>query len=355
MLDAGILDRMTFTADQRAALAAIDERIDASPEARALYHADASALSAGGEELVSASEARQGAFDALWELYPAYVLLGEAPALREKYHLSGIPEAIFFDTLAGIPLWMNHFERKNGRMGLKQFEWLSWCLRFRLFRLGRLEYIFGVCEMPAYAYVRRDGGDTVVLADSDLPFDNNGRLVKPGETDRRTRIVFAENAVTGRPVLPDGHLAPRDVTLALTQWRRALAPGDPVIQTHIPEGAPLAPESVLDSLARAPAFFERYFHRRAAAFQCESWLMSPSLAHILPDSNIARFQRLFRSVPFTTRDKQVFERVYGRALTRWEDMPMDTALRRGVAQWYGTGGDCRSMFGFRLIGEEQTI
>ncbi|MEG0271055.1 MAG: hypothetical protein RR821_12475, partial [Clostridia bacterium] len=90
-----------------------------------------------------------------------------------------------------------------------------------------------------------------------------------------------------------------------------------------------------------------------AAFTCGSWLMSPSLPILAPGSHIAAFQQMFHVVPYTVRDNQIFERVYGRPFSIWEDMPMQTHLQRAVRDWYLLGNNCRQMQGVYLLPERE--
>lgn len=69
-----------------------------------------------------------------------------------------------------------------------------------------------------------------------------------------------------------------------------------VISTHIPRTGPLTPDSVQASFAAAVAFFDRHFPEiPTATVFCHSWLLDPELtAGLAADSNMARFQRLWR-------------------------------------------------------------
>ena len=56
-------------------------------------------------------------------------------------------------------------------------------------------------------------------------------------------------------------------------------------------------ESVDDSFAAATDFFARYFPDYPTRdFYCQSWLLDPQLATLLPDSNLAAFQRRWTPV-----------------------------------------------------------
>ncbi len=69
-----------------------------------------------------------------------------------------------------------------------------------------------------------------------------------------------------------------------------------VLSTHIPRGDGLAPADVDASLAAAPAFFaERFPQHPAQDVHCHSWMLDPRLPELLPGSNLASFQRRWRT------------------------------------------------------------
>lgn len=65
----------------------------------------------------------------------------------------------------------------------------------------------------------------------------------------------------------------------------------PVLSVHIPGDGPLEPDAVDDSLVQASTFFEEHHPDLGPIdwFICESWLLDPALAHLVPGSNIAAF------------------------------------------------------------------
>jgi hypothetical protein len=104
-----------------------------------------------------------------------------------------------------------------------------------------------------------------------------------------------------------------------------------VLSTHIPMSGPLTPASADESFAAARTFFAEHFPDYPTRwFHCCSWLLDPALSELLPESNLAAFQRRWT--------------LYGRAEPGVEDLlffvfqrrghidptslPRDTALRR---------------------------
>ena len=113
-----------------------------------------------------------------------------------------------------------------------------------------------------------------------------------------------------------------------------------VLSTHIPRSGPLSPSSVDEALAAATGFFARYFPDYPTRdFFCESWLLDPQLSTLLPDSNLAAFQRRWNvSGDRQPGDAEVLFFVFNqRGPVDPESLPRDTALRQSMAGWLAAG------------------
>ncbi len=74
-------------------------------------------------------------------------LLADCPRLHLAYREKGIPEAVFWDTVADIRQWALNCRRETGVFGLVETDWLRRHMEMRLFRLGALQF----CMAPAHA------------------------------------------------------------------------------------------------------------------------------------------------------------------------------------------------------------
>ncbi|NMM93653.1 acyltransferase domain-containing protein [Bifidobacterium oedipodis] len=118
-------------------------------------------------------------------------------------------------------------------------------------------------------------------------------------------------------------------------------PGDgKQINIHIASNASIAPEACADSLRRAKTFTERFFPEYAdAPYACDSWLLSPELAKLLPDaSNIIRFQRMFDIVAVHPEDSHWREWVFQRNPAPVAELPEHTSLQRAIKRHLLQGG-----------------
>lgn len=112
------------------------------------------------------------------------------------------------------------------------------------------------------------------------------------------------------------------------------------LNVHIPEGESLAFEKCMDSFRRAERFFADRGEGKPEFYMCDSWLLSPALKELLPaDSNIIRFQDLFRIVKVHYAFPQAEQRIFGDILEDKSRYPEDTSLRRKAKRCFQEGKD----------------
>ena len=63
--------------------------------------------------------------------------------LAKDYKRHGIPEDVLIDTLRDVVLWTNAWSEVKGELFLGELPWLSNSFKFKLFRLGSLEFMAG--------------------------------------------------------------------------------------------------------------------------------------------------------------------------------------------------------------------
>ena len=275
-----------------------------------------------------------------WRNYPRHdsaagALLLVFPVLhhladvRALFKARGIPEPFLRTLMADLPRWVaTYADRTRGEVGFAEVAWLREHVSGRMFQVGRLQFQPASWQAPwtllrdargAFALVAH-GGDRVA---ADGQFASSAGVGQAGARD----LVYEERpeGVFGHRVLPDGSLAREPESFPSGRWTRHVAPGDPVINIHIPGGSPLDPVACRASVREAQAFFRKYFPDRpianAKAMVCETWLLYPDFQKILPPgSNIVAFQKLFILHPLRNMgDGQFYERAFvpdGRAVTR---------------------------------------
>jgi hypothetical protein len=107
-----------------------------------------------------------------------------------------------------------------------------------------------------------------------------------------------------------------------------------VLSTHVPADGPLPPTAVDESFATARAFFAAHFPDYPVRwFHCRSWLLDPTLSELLPESNLAAFQRRWSlyGPPEPGEEDLRFFVFQQRGQVELTSLPTDTALRRMAA------------------------
>ncbi len=119
--------------------------------------------------------------------------------------------------------------------------------------------------------------------------------------------------------------------------------GTKALSVHIPAGEPLVYEECQKSFAEARAFFGGEY----GVFVCDSWLLSPHLKEILPESsNIIRFQNLFEVTEVNYAYPQAEQRIFGDVLEDKRQYPEDTSLRQRAKAYVLAGRDLGIGLGF---------
>ncbi len=293
-------------------------------------------------------------------MLPALMLAAGIPKLRLVHAARGIPEAITRDTTSDLEVWMRTFQRQTGYHGLMNLRWLANHWQARLYRIGRLQFIQG--RFPDKVRVFEEKASKRILA-----------FAEPGETQFRcdglvngTNDIYdpeawlptlniTEQAITGHPVDPSGFVLPRAISLPAGEWRQVLAPNDPMLDIHIPEGGPMDFEACGLAMEQARAFFAKHFpdKPKPLAFYCGTWFFDSQLKAILPaSSNIVRFQREFYLYPMFSTDAETFRRVFGGKPADFASAPRDTSLRRAILDFTLAGNRLRCASGFRLINSQ---
>lgn len=105
-----------------------------------------------------------------------------------------------------------------------------------------------------------------------------------------------------------------------------LKEGCKVLNVHIPEGEPLTEAACKASILKAKELFPEY-----QALVCNTWLLSPGLKNILPEtSNIIKFQKLFQMYATQEESSEAIKNIFGKNVGELETLPEDTSLQKNA-------------------------
>lgn len=150
-----------------------------------------------------------------------------------------------------------------------------------------------------------------------------------------------------------GSWTPRQVSARLfrigqLEYELTALEGAPIVSLHIPTDVDLHPEVLVPSIREGLAELYRCFPEyEGKPIYCHSWLMSPLLKEMLPESsNILRFQELFDMTPETTPGNDVLLWVFKNYKLPKEELPENTSLQRKLKRFYLDGGQFREGIGY---------
>lgn len=116
--------------------------------------------------------------------------------------------------------------------------------------------------------------------------------------------------------------------------------GKKAVSIHIPTDACFAPEAVQKSLDQAQELLQSRFpeYERGIWF-CHSWLLSPTLREMLPESsNILSFQRRFAVRKLDMPCEGMLQWVFKNPKLSLGELPENTSLQRKIKAYLRSGG-----------------
>ena len=286
-----------------------------------------------------------------------WLALGAAPRLRVRNEPRGIAEQVTRATLEDIAIAVRrHAHYTEGAVGIapRLLHWHRLVASGDLFRVGRFEYIARAFRGRLRAFRENETGRVVALSEHETEYDAQGYLPLEGEAVA-WRASFEETATAfvGNPVSPRGFAAQDTVTLPRDRWQCVLAPGDMVLEIHIPEGDALTTESCRDSLVAAREFFARHFPElNLHGFACYSWLFNTQFETMFPPhSRVVGWQRECSLFPMPSTGLDGLYFVFGEDTIDLATAPRDTQLRRAFLEHLEAGNKLRSGGMFFLFEE----
>jgi hypothetical protein len=275
-------------------------------------------------------------------LFSTIVLLSGFESVKEYYVKEGISEKVLKDTMADLPLWINHYYDNRGEYGLNEFGWLLNHFKCQLFKLGRLQFKASRFHEKIIAFKNCESGEIVTLSNGGVKYREDGLVDgTSGIYDKEAwESVYneCENVIEGNPII-NGYCNKEIIQLKTSSWEKVLESGDEIIEVHIPAGEKMDFKKCVQSYEIAKGFYKKYFPEKPLkAFVCESWLLDPRLQDILPgEANIVKFQRYAMLFPMLSSDSQTIERVFSNDLESAINSGKLSTLQRGILDFMNKG------------------
>lgn len=131
--------------------------------------------------------------------------------------------------------------------------------------------------------------------------------------------------------------------------------GDPVILIHIPGGAPLNMDDVMESLAMAYLHFKSRFQNETVPFITHSWLIYPPYQNgvFKEGGNLQKFIKLFDVIEAGDEHFGNFSTVFGCPYPGKDlsGVPQKTSLQRNMLEYLKQGGIMGQGYGIFFYGK----
>ena len=277
-----------------------------------------------------------------------FAQLAFAPEMADFYISRGLPKVYFSETLtdmfevSGIYAYSLTVDRL-GYNNITYFWWNQYYINHKIVRIGQLNFEIDRMFGENCIALRSDKGEYKLLAYNKGVTETGQVLGTLGDEKQAFFADFAEteDAYEGYEIDTDAALiTTRRLTLPKKEWTVAIRPGDNFLNVHIPRSGKIDRESNLFAYREALRLHRIMFpDRDFKAIGCSSWLVSPKLGELLPEtSNIVAFMSGYRKYPVKTQGQAVFGFLFTKKVQRYEDLPEDTSLRRAVKKLYMDGG-----------------
>ena len=212
-----------------------------------------------------------------------------------------------------------NYARDNTYAMLRLGEYLYSYAKPLMLRIGRFAYELTRFENDVYDIYEKDG-EYEFVPKSDAMFDATG--------------------------YPDKNGTLRKTSINLHGWNKALNDGDYVITMHIPGNERLTKDTIESSLEKAVPILKSVFGEyKPKKLVCTSWLLSPQLKFLRPDSGIMRFQSYYDIVPWYSNDNSFYEHVFRSPIIPPEKLVPKNNFQKSLLDIYLNGGSLHDGFG----------
>ena len=283
--------------------------------------------------------------DSVMRFYPLLILCAMLPSAIKKYRGRGFSEEEIYEILTPtisnrVALCEEHSQKQG--VDTAGFNWMRIYALAEIFPAG----IFNITPKRfgdnAIVLKNKSTGELAVLM-KNTEFHHTGMVLGSTGFENSEKAFPADyretdDAYFGRVI--KNSLATQEIgEYKKCEWEVLLDAGDGFAGVHIPRGADLTDEKILDSFKLALEKTRKHYPEFSAkAVCCASWMLDPSLEEILGEkSKITGFIRHFVKYPMKSSETSIFGFVFPKIFDSYASLPEDTSLRRKLKERYLRG------------------
>ena len=166
------------------------------------------------------------------------------------------------------------------------------------------------------------------------------------EKDGEYKFVPKSDAKFNAIGYPDKNGTIQPINFNKEGWNKVLDDGDYIITMHIPGNERLTKDTIESSLKKSVPILKSVFGEyKPKKLVCTSWLLSPQLKFLRPDSGIMQFQSYYDIVPWYSNDNSFYEHVFCSPIIPPEKLVPKNNFQKSLLDIYLSGGKLHDGFG----------
>ena len=289
------------------------------------------------------------------DMLPMLALIPMIPKSIEDYRRRGFSEEVVKSCVKPYGRCVKATFDRTGMVGLNQlyFNWLAIYAKTLIFNIAGFN--FELKKFPDYIIcLKNKETDEVVLLPIHSTVHKSGLILgtagyEDAEGSFEAVLRETDDGYYGCPV-ENCRITNKIEYYPKSQWDCVLRPGDDVVSLHIPKGADLTPENVLNSMNTGLSLAREYFPDYSVkALLCVSWLLEPQIGELMGSSSkIAGFGNMFHRFPIISNGKAIFTFVFVGQFPDYASLPEDTRMQRVFKKLYMDGGHIHHFGGIIL-------
>lgn len=279
------------------------------------------------------------------DIFPILLIASQLDKTKERYVSVGASDDEIKISLSAITSGFKTHSKRHGKpiLPAQSYPWLCNYMCGKIFHIHGFNFEIRPFEFNGVYIKNKTTGKLCALILNETMHRDGYVLGTPGYLDDKDSFFasFEEtpDAFVGFAVDEKGIVPNIKRSFSKCEWDMCMKKGDMIISFHIPSKADFSKENLDLAFEIGAKKMRQYFSQYdIKGIMCASWLVSPQLKDILkPDSKIVAFAERFTPLPQLNSGMSVFTNVFPAGITRYEDLPENSSLERGLKKLYLDG------------------